>query len=158
MEGKYNYIQWIPAHCGIHGNEAADQLAKKGTKIIQTSNNEIPFISISRIIKRKMDSQYERRKLSEIENKEWKNAILHVPTTPRRTSVALFRLATGHDCLPHYLFRFGILESPNCSICGEDVILNAQHLLLCPALSSNCKSGRYWEARELMRTAEHRPS
>ncbi|GFX17108.1 hypothetical protein TNCV_4266341 [Trichonephila clavipes] len=86
-----------------------------------------------------MDFQYERRQLSEIENNEWKNAILHVPTTPR-TSVALFKLATGHNFLPNYLFRFGILECPNCSICGEDLILNAQHLLLCPALSSYCAS------------------
>ncbi len=26
-----------------------------------------------------MNSQYERRRLSEIENKEWENAILHIP-------------------------------------------------------------------------------
>ncbi|GFV64849.1 putative transposable element, partial [Trichonephila clavipes] len=39
------------------------------------------------------------------------------------------------DIIAYNLFRFGILETPNCSICGKDVILNAQHLLLCPALS-----------------------
>ncbi|GFW00205.1 hypothetical protein TNCV_2914871 [Trichonephila clavipes] len=33
--------------------------------------------------------------------------------------------------------KFGNLESLNCSICGEDVILNTLCLLLCPALSNN---------------------
>ncbi|GFY29589.1 hypothetical protein TNCV_2627591 [Trichonephila clavipes] len=48
----------------------------------------------------------------------------------------------GYDCLPNYLFRFGVLETPNRSICEEDVVLNAQHLLLCPTLSSYCISDR----------------
>ncbi|GFX90094.1 putative LOC100569746 [Trichonephila clavipes] len=48
-----------------------------------------------------------------------KNATPYAPTTQRRINVALFRLATVHDCLPNYLFRFGILESTNSYICEE---------------------------------------
>ncbi|GFT16731.1 uncharacterized protein LOC103523915 [Trichonephila clavipes] len=45
-------MQWIPSHCGIDGNENADSLAKKGTKIIQISNNRVPFYNAERIIKK----------------------------------------------------------------------------------------------------------
>ena len=29
------FLQWIPAHCGIPGNELADQLAKSGARMDQ---------------------------------------------------------------------------------------------------------------------------
>ena len=29
------YLQWIPSHCGIEGNERADTLAKRGASMIQ---------------------------------------------------------------------------------------------------------------------------
>ena len=35
-------FQWIPAHCGIVGNEQADMLAKKGSRITQTAKQNIP--------------------------------------------------------------------------------------------------------------------
>ncbi|GFT67167.1 transposable element Tc1 transposase [Trichonephila clavipes] len=34
-------LQWNPAHCGIKGNERVDFLAKKGTTILQTTNNHL---------------------------------------------------------------------------------------------------------------------
>ena len=35
-------LQWIPAHCGIQGNQTADRLAKIGGSMEQ-SNNQVSY-------------------------------------------------------------------------------------------------------------------
>jgi ribonuclease HI len=35
---KYVVIQWVPSHVGIHGNEIADLLAKKGTTLYKSKH------------------------------------------------------------------------------------------------------------------------
>jgi len=32
-------IEWVPAHCGIEGNEMADQLAKTGATMTNETND-----------------------------------------------------------------------------------------------------------------------
>ena len=95
-------LQWIPAHCGIHGNEKADSLAKKGTEIIATQSRDTPFQSAKRLIKNQSNNLYKIWISKEAENKKWKE-ILEKPGVirerPRKTAVATFRLLTGHDCL-----------------------------------------------------------
>jgi len=51
-QGKTIAFQWVPSYVGIHGNETADLLAKKGTTLQnkQTSPN---FETIKRLIKQK---------------------------------------------------------------------------------------------------------
>ena len=44
--GKTIILQWIPAHCGIQGNEKADILAKKGSKIMQKEKQKLSYESI----------------------------------------------------------------------------------------------------------------
>jgi ribonuclease HI len=34
---KYVMLQWVPSHVGIHGNEIADLLAKKGTTLYKSN-------------------------------------------------------------------------------------------------------------------------
>ena len=39
LSSKTNLVlQWIPSHCGIYGNEEADRLSKKGSKLDQYEN------------------------------------------------------------------------------------------------------------------------
>uniref|UniRef100_A0A0A9WJ85 Ribonuclease H1 n=1 Tax=Lygus hesperus TaxID=30085 RepID=A0A0A9WJ85_LYGHE len=35
MDGKVIVFQWVPSHCGIDGNERADELAKRGAEMNQ---------------------------------------------------------------------------------------------------------------------------
>ncbi|XP_070182442.1 uncharacterized protein, partial [Littorina saxatilis] len=45
-------VQWIPAHCGLSGNEEADRLAKTGSHLEQTR----PTVSYKKQIDRKTDT------------------------------------------------------------------------------------------------------
>ena len=43
----FSILQWISGHCQIAGNEAADSLAKKGARILQTHSNDLSYHSLS---------------------------------------------------------------------------------------------------------------
>ncbi|GFU98068.1 hypothetical protein TNCV_233431 [Trichonephila clavipes] len=62
--------KWIPGHCGVTGNELADNLAKKGASIQQTTRKAVPFTRVKGIIKKKMNDfssiQYAERNSNKI--------------------------------------------------------------------------------------------
>nr|XP_015907628.2 uncharacterized protein LOC107439510 [Parasteatoda tepidariorum] len=82
--------------------------------------------------------------------KSWGNDILNLPDCPRSSAVAVFRLATKHDCLYAHLFRLKIVDNPACPLCRSGATMDAEHLLNCSILAKNCIYSRYWEARELL--------
>lgn len=148
--GVETVLQWIPSHCGIYGNEKADELAKKGTLILQTTQREIPQGSAVRLIKSKLKARYEKQVADSTRNKNWFQGIHDIPDNPRYKAVAAFRLHTGHDCLAKHLHRFGISGSPNCILCRRTVEMDRDHLLECTALSGRDVYARYWNCRRLM--------
>ncbi|GFX95916.1 hypothetical protein TNCV_2084961 [Trichonephila clavipes] len=44
---------------------------------------------------------------------------------PRKAAVAHFRLLTRHDCLRYNLYRTGIANSPDCTLCDSGHRLTA---------------------------------
>ena len=48
-------LQWIPSHCGIHGNETADTLAKEGTTYAQ-NDRSTTYSEVKTIIKAKQQN------------------------------------------------------------------------------------------------------
>ncbi|GFW69430.1 hypothetical protein TNCV_487791 [Trichonephila clavipes] len=43
-----------------------------------------------------------------------------VPEVPRKSSAAHFRFLAGHDCLRSHLYRIGIADSPDNTLCDSD--------------------------------------
>ena len=79
--GKKNtiHLRWVKAHVGIHGNEVADSLAKKGSSLGEGPTNEI----LTPLIKQKSGiNDYFHRKWS----KAWKS-YEEARQTKRRSSI-----------------------------------------------------------------------
>ena len=126
-------ICWIPSHCGVAGNEKADELAARGTEEDQ-SNAPVSFnISRAKIRAEKWQIQHERASKTYEERRKPRSEVEEKwPSEVRRT---YSRLRTGHAKeLKSYRNFIQIEEDARCGECGaeEETI---QHVLCeCPAL------------------------
>ena len=107
MRIKYKAIvlQWIPSHCGIPGNEKANELAKKGRSVDQVPYNLISYRSISSKNNQRFRITHITSLKDRTKEKSWKNAIL--PDCPRSIAVAAVRLPSKHDC---HMLIFTVLD------------------------------------------------
>ena len=119
-------LQWIPAHCGIFGNEEADRMAKLGAGKEQP-DREASYQQIKTLVK-----------------------ALHRPIQlrdgyqglSRPEQVCIFRLRTGHNRLnKHMHSRFRLVESPGCP-CGAAEQTEEHILQHCPTYGNLRK--KFW--------------
>jgi len=104
---------------GIHGNETADLLAKKGTTL-QNKQTPLNFETIKRLIKQKTQEKFSQEAIAASGKTQCQN----IKTTwennknkSRKQAVANFRLNTGHDRLAAHLHRIKILSHNYCTVC-----------------------------------------
>ena len=105
MQDQESNPQWIPAHCGIHGNKRANELAKLGSWKPQSEN----AVTYSKKKKRSLIRALHRQP------KERDDYHL----LSRDQQVILMRLRTGHNRLKKHLNRLKISASPVCP-CGQE--------------------------------------
>ena len=117
-------MQWIPSHCNLLGNEAADSLAKEETKQEQTVRST-SYNEVKTIIKAK-------------QQKHWiQQHQLHTRTDPyhsltRCEQVMIFRLRTGHNCLNHHMHTKFCISTTEQSPCGTGSQTTEHLLQSCP--------------------------
>ncbi|KAJ4434242.1 hypothetical protein ANN_22791 [Periplaneta americana] len=147
-------FQWIPSHCGILGNENADALAKKGSTATYRPVTKSTYYSVKRFIKSTYLDFNKQNFITQSQGKKW-NSLHHnpqlIPDLPRKSSVAAFRLATGHDCLAKHLHRIGIYQSPNYPLCNSNQEMDSEHLKICASVAGHDNIfEKYWSARGQM--------
>jgi hypothetical protein len=135
-------------------NVMTDNLAKKGTKISQTSACKLTFHSPKLKIKRGIQVDLSEYYAIQSQHKSWGKLVENrniVPDFPRRDAVATFRLITSHDCLVAHLYRLSLYPPPLCVLCREEnSVMNQDHFLKCTDLNTENTppiEKLYWDAR-----------
>ena len=100
-------LQWIPAHCGIKGNENADRLAKEGGKQEQPETS-MSFKESKMHIKHRWSSRF----LEKTGN--YKPHLDPIHCLRRAAQSTIFRLRTGQSRLRSHLKRIGVAETAFC--------------------------------------------
>ncbi|GFV85054.1 putative rna-directed dna polymerase from transposon bs [Trichonephila clavipes] len=150
-------LQWIPSHCGIHGNEQAGKLAKEASTLHPPCHP-----TTLRNAKRLLRDKLRQKRISTLTDLAVGQRRAQLSALSRVEGVACFRIITGHDYLQAHLFKIGLADSPLCTLC-KSVPMAGEHLSTCPALlhvlsQDNCgvliparaTSALYWTARRLM--------
>ncbi|KAJ4432020.1 hypothetical protein ANN_20634 [Periplaneta americana] len=129
-------------------------ITKKGSTATYRPVTKSTYYSVKRFVK----STYLRLQQTKFDNtiprEKWNS--LHqnpqlIPDLPRKSSVAAFRLATGHDCLAKHLHRIGIYQSPNCPLCNSNQEMDSEHLKIYASLAGHDNIfEKYWSARGQM--------
>ena len=92
--------QWIPSHCGVGGNEEADQLSKLGSKLEQSAQ-PMSYSEAKTILRNNFRTEWQQR--LDIGTEEDSIHQLN-----RAAQVTIFRLRTGHCQLLSHLHRLKI--------------------------------------------------
>ena len=123
--GKFDialYLQWIPSHCGIQGNERADTLAKRGASMLQPDRS-VSLATTKKILKSNKTIEWHNqwaqsdkgRVMFRYVTKPNKNDPINL--LQRKDQVVIFRHRTNHVQLNAHLSRIKSDHKPNCILC-----------------------------------------
>ena len=116
----YVELQWVPAHCGLNGNEVADALAKRGAAEEQFDKTTT-YAEEKTIIKSCQKTKWKKQH----PNNNQADAYYKLS---RQEQVIIFRLRTDHNRLKHHIHKTFKIGSTDQCACGVGT-QTAQHIL-----------------------------
>jgi ribonuclease HI len=134
--GRTLSIAWIPGHCGLHGNEEADQEAREGAGAIQTetvSDASTREALIRKAVRPPPIVHDRTRATYGVGTRERKELDMS-----REQAVDLARFRSGHHTATRrWQAMVGLVESAACRLCGGGEEESSEHLWVqCPALEA----------------------
>jgi ribonuclease HI len=134
-------LYWTPSHCGVDGNERADELAKKATQPNRTAVFDTPTIAFHKAHSKKLMAEQWETIWRESRDKLhlFRPAATHPPSlrpSPLFRALAdkkeifgrMTQALTGHGYIGEYYQRFNIDDE---SRCREDNCLQTRQHILC---------------------------
>ena len=121
-------LQWVPGHSFLVGNDAADELARRGAVLVAST---IPC-SVSPLIPRIHSCLFSdwRRTVSKFFDTQ-------VPSISTEELVLSRLRCNGHSLLlDSYLSRINRIENPSCRACGHSYQDTSHLILHCPGTGS----------------------
>jgi hypothetical protein len=116
------YINWLPSHSGIPGNENADRIAKRAALNKQLTLYKVSLTNIRRKLNRSIIDKWQKdwdqnknkgRQYEQLRPKISRKAIKSI--TDRRTWTAYIQLKLGHGYFRSYLYRLSKSETNRCT-------------------------------------------
>lgn len=139
--GKNVIFEWVPAHVGISGNEAADLAAKESTTLNSIVRLPLSYVDYKSLVKSFVYEQWQlswtrfgRCRLQSFKPilGDWKSSYRDV----RKEEKMLSRLRTGTVFFENQIYYDRTLGVDMCEHC--DIPMTIEHLLLmCPALRAH---------------------
>lgn len=153
-------IRWIPGHCGVEGNERADEEAKKASSgsTHNSPKRQLPKYLRNKALLRSASAlkALQQKAMIAIWKRLWEKSPRYARTKiidptmpssayiklvngiPKRSSSLYIQLRTRHVLLNHHLHRISKADSPYCPSC-TDTIETIHHFLFdCPQYRREC--------------------
>ena len=145
-------LKWVPAHEGIEGNKAANQVAKKATTHGSSHITKLPKLLTKALPHSKLAAKqafHEKLKdeaqITCEKSPRYRSTQFTDPTTPsndyinlvttllRKSASIIMQIKTKHIPLANYLFCIGKVISLTCPSCQHDTDSIEHFSLHCPA-------------------------